>query len=256
MAAEFNLGTLNSNGTPAFAHHFVGNSDSSDTFSFKLASSGNINLALTGMSADADVRLYRDFNGNGIVDSGDTQVGVSRRGSNSDESINIADQGAGAYVAEVYQYSGDTNYDLRLSTTPSHADPPSNLLAAETEVGSLTSSQSFNDSLSNNDDSEFGDNIGTANIYHFVVNTAGNFSFNLTGLTADADIRLIQDSNGNRVVDPNTISPSGEVLGVSRHGDTLDESITQFLNPGNYFVQVYQYANADINYNLTMTPVA
>jgi hypothetical protein len=243
MPAEFNLGTLNSNGTPTVASNFVGSSDTRDTFSFTLGTSNNINLALTGLSNDADFSVYRDFNSNGIVDVGDTLVGSSARGGSADDSINIADQAAGAYVVQVDRFSGDTKYDLRLSTTSFRS--PSNLLPTETEIGSLTTSQTFSSQVGNND---------TSDIFHFVVNAARSFRFALSGLTGDADLRLIQDRNSDLVVQ------ADEVIATSTGGSTFADSITQSLNPGdNYFVQVYQFAgiptdSSSINYTLTATP--
>ncbi|MBW4423324.1 MAG: pre-peptidase C-terminal domain-containing protein [Nostoc desertorum CM1-VF14] len=239
MAAEFSLGTLS--GNPIIVNNFVGDSDPQDTFSFSLASSGNINVALTGLSADIDVSVFQDFNGNGIVDTGDTQLATSSRGGTSDDSINIANQVAGAYVAEVNRFSGNnSNYDLSLSTTTFRS--ASNLLPSDVLVGSLTSFTSFNDSLSNND---------TSDIYNFVVNTAGSFTFTLDPVeSVDPDLRLIQDINNNLVVD------SGEVITISSFGSGSNDVITNFLNPGdNYFVQVYQFSGDPINYSLTATPV-
>src|SRR5919199_1980599 len=258
---SFNLGPLSSDGTPKSEFHSVSSQKPTDVFSFSLDNSGNINRARRGFTADADVKLYRfeDLNGNGVYDDQNEQVliGESSRGDTKEEAINIANQPAGYYWAEVSSYRGvnNTAYDLRLSTTP--FQQPSNLLPVEKEVGALTSTQTFTDA---EERSEFGlSNNDTSDIYHFVVNTAGNFSFSLTGLTADADIRLIQDSNGNRVVEPNLTFPSDEVLEVSRQSGTTDDSITQFLNPGDYYVQVYQYAelptdSQGIGYTLTMAP--
>jgi hypothetical protein len=239
MAAEFSLGTLS--GNPIIVNNFVGDSDPQDTFSFSLASSGNINVALTGLSADIDVSVFQDLNGNGIVDTDDTQVATSSRGGTSDDSINIANQAAGAYVAEVNRFSdNNSNYDLSLSTTAFSS--ASNLLPSDVLVGSLTSFTSFNDSLSNND---------TSDIYNFVVNTAGSFTFTLDPVeSVDPDLRLIQDINNNLVVD------SGEVITISSFGSGSNDVITNFLNPGdNYFVQVYQFSGDPIDYSLTATPV-
>ncbi|MBW4454404.1 MAG: pre-peptidase C-terminal domain-containing protein [Nostoc indistinguendum CM1-VF10] len=239
MAAEFSLGTLS--GNPIIVNNFVGDSDPQDTFSFSLASSGNINVALTGLSADVDVSVFQDLNGNGIVDPVDTQVGTSSRGGTSDDSINIANQAAGSYVAEVNRFSdNNSNYDLSLSTTAFSS--ASNLLPSDVLVGSLTSFTSFNDSLSNND---------TSDIYNFVVNTAGSFTFTLDPVESfDPDLRLIQDINNNLVVD------FGEVITISSFGSGSNDVITNFLNPGdNYFVQVYQFSGDPIDYSLTATPV-
>jgi len=236
MPAEFSLGTLSS--TPVVASNFVGNNDTRDTYGFSLSSSGNINLALTGLSADADVRIFRDFNSNGIVDSGDTQVGSSTRGGDVDDSINISNQAAGAYVVQVDRYStNQTKYDLRLSTSS-----PSNLLPTETAVGAVTSSRTFNDQVGNTD---------TSDTFNFVVNSARNFRFTLDPVgNVDADLRLIQDRNSNLVVD------AGEVIATSTLGSGSNDVITSFLQPGdNYFVQVYQFSGNPIDYSLNITPV-
>lgn len=246
MPAEFNLGTLNSNGTPVSANHSVGNSDRSDTFSFRLGDRGNINLSLTGMSNDADVRLYRDNNNNGRIDDGtDTFLGSSTYGSNNDDAINVADQSAGAYVAEVYQYSGDTRYDLRLSTTPPPLTTnPSNLLPVETRVGNslgyLTEDRTLYGSINSNN---------TADVYAFQLThgTGGSFQesvdITLSGLSNDADIRLIRDFNGNRIVDAgDEIIRSGDLGSANEHLSVNDN------NP--YFLQVYQYSG-NTDYTLT-----
>ncbi len=234
--AEFNLGTLSD--TPIVASNFVGDSDTQDIFSFSLDSTGNINLALTGLSADADVQLYRDDNNNGVIDSTDTYIDSSARGGNDDDTINVESQAAGNYLVEVYQYSGDTKYDLRLSTTPTYT--ASNLLPTETEVDNLSGTQSFYDSVGEND---------TADVYHFILDSARNFSLSLTDLSSDADVRLIQDRNSNLVVD------ADDVIASSTFGSTDSESISEFLSAGEYFVQVYQYTtNTDFNdYTLTLT---
>jgi hypothetical protein len=243
MPAEFSLGTLSS--TPVVASNFVGNNDTRDTFSLGLGSSGSINLALTGLSADADVRLFRDFNGNGIVDSGDTQVGSSTRGGDLDDSINIANQAAGNYVVQVDRFdTNQTKYDLRLSTTPNPpSGSPSNLLPTETAVGAVTSSRTFS-----------GQQVGNTDIsdtFNFAVNSARNFRFTLDPVgNVDADLRLIQDRNSNLVVD------AGEVIATSTLGSGSNDVITSFLQPGdNYFVQVYQYSGNPIDYSLNITPV-
>lgn len=242
--AEFNLGVLSS--TPIVTSNFVGDSDTQDIFSFSLSSMGNINLALTDMSADADVRLYRDVNNNGVIDFGtDTFIASSDRGGNMDEAINVESQAAGQYLVDVSRYfTNNTVYDLRLSATPelsaTAAQTASNILPTETEVGNLSGTRTFSDSVGRND---------TADVYHFILNSARNFSLSLTGLSSDADVRLIRDSNSNLAVDP------GEVIASSVLGGTFSESISQFLTAGEYFVEVYQFASNTLsnNYTLSMT---
>jgi hypothetical protein len=66
------------------------------------------------LSNDADVRLIRDANNNGIIDSGE-EITRSSSGSTYSEGINWS-LGVGNYFVQVYQYSSDTNYNLSLST--------------------------------------------------------------------------------------------------------------------------------------------
>jgi hypothetical protein len=193
----------------------VGSSDTSDLYSFSLASTQDVNQALTGLSSDADVRLYQDANNNGVIDSGDPLIGSSTYGSNHDEAINAGSQAAGNYLVQVYQYSGDTKYDLRLSATNDYA--PSNILPAEVEVGNLSGTRNFSDWVGTTD---------TADVYHLIVNSTGTFTLNMTGLSSDADVRLIRDTNSNSAVEP------GEVIGISQAGGSSNESITASLTAG------------------------
>jgi hypothetical protein len=126
---------------------------------------------------------------------------------------------------------------LRVSTNA--FTKPSNLVTAETEVGTLTSSRTFTEAVLNSD---------TSDSYHFAVNSSRNFRFNLSGFSGDSDIRLINDRNNDSVID------ASEIIATSR-GTTQSESITQFLTPGStYYLQVYQHTG-NSSYNLNMTPV-
>ncbi len=104
------------------------------------------------------------------------------------------------------------------------------------EVGTLSGTRTFSDSVGTTD---------TADVYHFSVNHTGTFTLSMTGLSADADVRLIRDTNSNLAVD------TGEVIGSSANAGSSNESITATsLTAGdNYFVEVYQYSG-NTNYNL------
>ncbi len=248
-----NLGTLSSTPTPV-QHHSVSPSEPYDIYRFRLDSPGNINLSLTGMSANADVALYRDVNNNGVIDSSDSLIQRSTSGGYHDEVINVAAQ-AGNYLARVYSYqnTNSTSYDLRLSTTPSQA--PSNLLPMEFRVG--------DDSWSSlNQDKTFSGSIGgsnTVDTYFFYLARPSGFPFGsdtasitLSGLSNDADIRLINDANGNHIVD------AGEVVALSTNGGSTNEFIGN-IGAGNYYLQVYQYSgdtNYTLNFDYTYVPPA
>jgi hypothetical protein len=132
LETAYNIGTLSDTRTFTDA---VSSSDTSDFYRFSLDNTSNLNLSLTGLSSDADVRLIQDVNSNGIVDDSDEIVRSAWGGSN-DESINHS-LAAGTYFAQVYQYSGDTNYNLSLSVTSCVVDVPTTYLPFD-------SSQVFN----------------------------------------------------------------------------------------------------------------
>lgn len=229
--AEFQLGSLSN--TPTLSRNSVGDRDTSDLYSFSLDNTSDLNISLTGLRADADLRVYRDTNNNHVIDDSDTFVGGSSLGGSFDDSINLASQAAGDYLVEVYQFSGNTRYNLRLST----ADP-SNLIATEENVGNLNGTRNI---------SGFIDNGDTSDIYSFRLSEGRNFSLSLTGLSADADVRLIRDSNRNMTIE------SGEVIASSTAGGSFSESINQFLSSGTYYVQVYQFGEASTSYDLSLT---
>ncbi len=213
---------------------FVGSNDSVDFYQF--TGGGNVNITLTGLNADSDIELISDSNGNGLVDSGEV-IASSYRGGTADESINLSAIGSGSYFVRVQQYSGDSNYTLRLSNSN-----PNNLLAIEDSFGDM-SSYAYRDRSSNIGSSN------TSNLYGFSLTSARDITLAMTGLSADADIRLIQDSNNNGVVD------AGEVLASSTRGGSNNEAINKVLGAGNYFAQVIQYSG-NSNYNFRLLSAA
>ncbi|MCD8489321.1 MAG: S8 family serine peptidase, partial [Desertifilum sp.] len=95
-----------------------------------------------------------------------------------------------------------------------------------------------------------GDSIGNLDrydYYSFTLDRSQYVNLKLDGLSADANLALIQDINNNGQIDP------GEVLRSSRNLGTTSESITQFLNPGKYYIQVSAgIGNARTLYNLNL----
>ncbi|MFN6528486.1 PPC domain-containing protein [Nostoc sp. ChiSLP03a] len=239
-----NLGTLGS--TPVVKNNFgLVTSDPTDVFQFKITSSKNINLSLTNISAgdDADLRLFRDANNNGVLDSFDRTSGlVSNRGSNQDEAINFKTS-SGTFFAEVSRFStsvGGVSYNLALSATESSGTFPlaasfSNLLPKEFVLGNLSSDVTRTGNVSN---------TNTADVYSFSLGTFEGVNINLNGLTTDADIRLIRDFNNNRIVD------AGEEIARSTKGGTTSELIPNINQSGDYFLQVTEFTG-NTNYNVT-----
>jgi Calpain family cysteine protease/Bacterial pre-peptidase C-terminal domain len=216
--------TMNINGS-------IGATDTIDFYRFTL-NSGNLNVALTGLSADADLRVIRDVNGNGAIDYGEI-LASSTRGGIRDETINLSGLSSGDYFVEVFRFSGDTSYKLSLSNSFTN-----NLLGVETDLGNLTGTQVFSGSINNNN---------TSDVYKFTASTVYNVNISLTGLSADADVRLIQDTNGNGIVD------STDVVAFSSRGGSAAEKITAAIPGYTYFVQVNQFSGSS-EYHLGISP--
>lgn len=247
--AEVDLGFI-ANNTVRGNSGAVNGIDTVDTFSFRTNPFGNgdnsnINISLTGLTGDADVRVIRDFNGNGIVDGSDRVLGSSGRGGKSDEMINLSSQlsgvDAGSYIVEVKSFQGATaGYNLKVSASANSNNAPSLLLPAEVEVGALTSRRTFTDTLRNND---------TVDTYRFNVTSTRSVSFlaKTTSGAVDAKMRLIQDKDFDREIDVF----AGEELARSGSAIGGGQSISQTLAPGTYYLQVHSDVFA-ADYTLTM----
>ncbi|MEG3435789.1 S8 family serine peptidase [Pannus brasiliensis CCIBt3594] len=185
-----------------------------------MGATSTFNLALTGLSANADVSLL-DANGNVIVGS--------TNGGTTNDSI-TSQLSAGTYYARVYQFSGDTNYNLALSATVvTPPDNAGNTLATARAIAVGATPTTYSDFIGS---------VDTNDYYRFTLGATSTFNLALTGLSADADVSLL-DTNGN-------------VIAGSYNGGTTNDSITSQLSAGTYYVRVYQYSG-DTNYNLALS---
>ncbi|MEL7036640.1 MAG: S8 family serine peptidase [Cyanobacteria bacterium J06592_8] len=100
----------------------VGISDLDDYYRIHLNATSNVNLSLEGLSADADLELIADRNGDGFADYGEVIDWSLNWGTESDY-ISAVNLPAGTYFVNVEQYSGFTPYTLTLSATPTVVDP-------------------------------------------------------------------------------------------------------------------------------------
>lgn len=242
-----NLGTLGS--TPVVKNNSdLTTSDPTDVFQFQITSGKNINLSMTDISAgdDADIRLFRDANNNGVLDSFDRNVGLaSTRASNQDEAINFKTS-SGTFFAEVSRFapgsSGDVSYNLALSATEPSGTLPisassSNLLPKEFVLGDLSGNVTRTGNVNNQN---------TTDVYSFSLEVLERVDIRLDGLSSDADIRVIRDSNNNRIVD------AGEVIASSTNAGITSELISNIDVSGNYFLQVTE-AKGATNYNVAFS---
>ncbi len=117
--ARDNLDTAIDLGSPSgtqTASDFVGSANPDDIYRFLLNTPSNLSLILDGLTADADLELIQDINGNGIIESEDIFAISSQLGT-AQESINFNGLPAGTYFIRVSQFDGDTTYNLNLSIT-------------------------------------------------------------------------------------------------------------------------------------------
>ena len=203
---------------------FVGNSDRDDYYRFDLAGRSTFELAVDGLRADADVQL---------LDSSGRTIDSSTRGGSQSESVRQT-LDAGTYFVRVYRYSGDTNDRL---TMRAEADGPADYAGNSREqarnLGTLSGSVTLNDFVGQADRADF---------YRFHVNSASNFRLRMDGLSADADVQLL-DANG-------------QYIAGSFNGGLNLEAVDRVIESGDYFVQVYPYGSANANYRLSLETAA
>lgn len=250
-----NLGTLN--GTLPTITDAVNNRDGQDFYEFTLNETSTFNLSLSGLTADADVYLIRDADNDDEIDAGETIAASTRAAGDETITINLE---AGNYIAQVSSAQGNTNYSLGVSATPTTEPATPITQAAGTTLQSAgQANPAFTASGTVSDTTQ-------SNFYKFTVNESGIFTANLTGLTGDADVRLIRDYNNNGVIDEvkdrngNVYIDKEEVEIVAwqPNRDASDESIRAFLEAGDYFLEVNSPKKATTNYNVatTFTPAA
>jgi hypothetical protein len=141
-----------------------------------------------------------------------------------------------------------TNYNLSLAATP--FEPPTdgagNTLRTARNIGELTTPQTFTDFVAS-----INSNIDPVDYYRFTLDTASTVDLSVIGANGTVGATLIQDSNGNRRVDP------GEAIGFTgiQFGSSPG-TLTTRLTAGTYFLSVAQGgmfgAPGGTDYSLTL----
>ena len=126
----------------------MGWADAYDYYAVTLTNASDVAVTLGSLSADADLQLIRDTNGNRILDSGEILATSAVRGSGNET---IARQLAAAtYYVRVARYSGDTTFRLTVAAAP-RVVPDNNLGLLDADLAALTASLVVDGSLSRND---------------------------------------------------------------------------------------------------------
>ncbi|MDB9457784.1 pre-peptidase C-terminal domain-containing protein, partial [Dolichospermum circinale CS-545/17] len=192
----------------------------------------DFSLLLNGLSADVDVELIQDFNGDNIRQDYEV-VASSEESGNSDETINITDLSPNIYYVRVIQKSGDTNYNLNLSVPPLPVptDNAGNTVNTAKDLGVIGNNVQLSDFIGQVDSNDY---------YRFTLSSTSDLSIEVTGLSnGDLFAELGQDKNNDGILDfDETIASSDEKgdtsEGISRTGLAAGEYILHLgVNSGN-----------------------
>ena len=197
---------------------FVGASDPNDYYRFSLSSRSSINIKLNGMTQDGDMKL---------LDSRGTELAESVKASALDDNI-LTTLDTGTYYIRVYPYlSANTDYTLNIFRIP---DLAGDTLGTALNINVEAGFSSYRDYMEPKD----------TDFYRFSLSRRRNVEFNLSGLSADADIKLWDESGRNE-------------LGSSTNSNTSDDRVQKTLNPGIYYVQIKSgsVSSGGTNYLLT-----
>ena len=203
--------------------------DQKDYYSFTLSGEEAVSIKLSGLSGNANVEL---------LDSDESLIRASRNPSKTAESISETLGKGKYYVLVTPQGSDRSAYDLSVSLGGSGGKDSDGTFATATNIGGLG-------------DYEAPDSIGLQadgyrdiNDYRkFTISEKSNFSLNLTNLKQNADVELYDADE--------------VLLKSSRKTGQADESISDVLTKGDYFVRVLPKGSAGSSYdlNLSASPV-
>ncbi|MEG4533829.1 S8 family serine peptidase [Microcoleus sp. D2_18a_D3] len=114
----------------------VSNARPDGLYRFILPATSDFKLTVSGLTADVDVALIKDINGDNSIDFTDI-IASSQQPDLSPESLDINGLAAGTYFVRVYQYQGSTNFSLNLSATPAtvFTNNASNLQSFDSRFG-------------------------------------------------------------------------------------------------------------------------
>ncbi|HEX4797229.1 MAG TPA: PPC domain-containing protein [Humisphaera sp.] len=214
------LGTLNST---LIIPERVSASDPNDFFSFTVPVAQSVTVTLTGLSADADMQVQ-------------TPTGVVGEGLNpgtTAETVTATLQPGLYYVDVISPELATASYTLTIKPSIQGNVPPDNAgntLALARNIGALSGTQAFND---------FVGSVDTNDYYKFTLANKSNVTLNLSGLSGNADLQLLNSTGGS--------------LATSAKTGTTADIITKTLDVGTYYARVYPISGASTNYSLTMT---
>jgi hypothetical protein len=195
-------------------------------------------LTIVGREQDLFLFEHQDILALGHIESSDRTTGTFDNGAiaqTEDDWVTGISQDD-ALVGNITP--SDVDSDSTSANTISTSNQTDDTLATARNLGTLVGSRSFSDSVGGTD---------PLDLYRFDLDVSSNLNLFLNGLSADADLYLIQDLNSNGIVENN------EVLGSSVRAGTSAETVSfNGLAAGTYFAFVYPYEGTT-NYNLGLS---
>jgi len=248
FAAVYNLGNLSS--TPINRNNYsVTSSDPTDVFQFYVSGVNNINLTLNNISSasDADLRLYRDVNQNGLFDADDLvsgEITSSLRGSNQSEWISRTLE-TGNYFVQVEQYYSNPNYDLNL------------FALSDTGIGNLLEAAASDYNLSRNEmigilqnakDDNYLSSVELSElrtIVDFTQPFMEDYTFNLSNKIVNGNVANLNSGIGN-LASGSTGIQMEQLIGKWFYGKDRPDLTFADLNNDGINDHTYRYASGNL----------
>jgi len=217
-AGRFNsrdLGTING---VKVVNGRVSGYDRYDTYKFRVDSRSKVNMRLYNLKNNADLEL---------LNAAGQRMTLASKPGTAPEFIS-RNLNAGTYYVRVRRRVGATTYKMSLAAW---SLDPDGSMARATDLGVLLPGfpRILGDSVSAADRNDY---------YRITIPWWQTLDIRLTGLTSDADVRLLD--NG------------GTTLAASTKGGTQNESITRIVTPGIYYIKVNSFSGVHTNYGLSV----
>lgn len=214
---------------------FVGENDTQDSYTFTTETLSSLTLKLNGLSANADLWIARDANGDGSPMG--EEFFASRNFGSVEEVIESRFLVRSKYFVYVQGVAGaNTSYNLDITVNPILLNQ-----AIPQLVGPFSSGVKGSlDGLVNENQ--------PVQLYKFELPQPSNLQVNLRGMSPgkDADLVLFQDVNKDTLVD------FGEIVGApQQQGNNPEEISFKGLSAGTYFLGVNRFLG-DTPYNLSI----
>jgi uncharacterized protein (DUF2141 family) len=250
MSTTVDLGFLSLGGFISKFGDMSGGNTQTDIYKFSTGSVfANVSIR-TGNSgvvpSNFALSLFRDGNGNGVLDNNDAGVQISDDSSdinNATETISINLPSA-TYFARARGFDSESfRYVFGISRARTGAANP--LAGKEFQLGTIAQDLQRRNSVSDKDTADnFAFTLDGNSSLNIGVRELGNLS------KGDVNVRVVQDLNGNGFVDKNEVV----VKGVSSAKGNID-TIKGLKGTGDYILQVCQ-SQGDTNFQVKFDHLA